>query len=488
MRKLPIRVRLGLWFSLVFALAVAMLGGVSWHMFEASIYNIQGRELYERVRSVQRFMDSRPETESRAELERAIAETFANTHGGKWLQIRDSNGTWLYRSPHVVQAQPDLPLPRAAAASGTIVRFNAEGIAVLALVKPIQTHGLPYTVEMGMTLNYTREILDSFLRTVLILTPFALLLAGLAGYFMSRKAFEPIMAIAKEARSIDRNSLNRRLIVPESHDEISHLSETLNHMLGRIEAGFRSVREFTANAAHELRTPITVMRTEVDIALCFPRSDREYVDSLKQVQAEAERMAGIIDDLLSLARADADTEILHFQPTPLEQLLEQAISPWRAKMMETGIRLEVAVPAEELIVECDRPGILRILNIFLENAWKHTPEGGWIRVSLQPSPESVSLTVGDSGVGIAAEHLSHIFDRFYRAGKPLHTATLGSGIGLALAKQIAERHGTKIEVHSVLGEGSSFSLALKRLSSTPDTAADTKIFLERKEEQLSFLR
>ena len=281
-RRLPIRVRLTLWYSLVFAAALFSIGLGSLWMVHRAIDELENNELQQRVRSVRRFLESRPANEAPEQRRDAIAAAYSVSHGSKWLQVIDEHGEWLYRSPHVAAVYPNLVLPEQATESGTYFAYTAESVPVRALIEPIAVRGVRYTVQTGLSLTKTLVVLSSFRMQLFLLTTVGLIVSSLAGYFMSRKALSPIAAIAAEAQRINDKNLNSRLPALESRDELASLSNTLNQMLGRIEAGYKSVRSFTANAAHELRSPVALLRAEIEVALAFPRDAVYYRDTCER--------------------------------------------------------------------------------------------------------------------------------------------------------------------------------------------------------------
>jgi signal transduction histidine kinase len=464
-RHLPIRVRLTLWYSLVFAAALLCLGFASLWMVHRAIDDLENNELQQRVRSVRRFVEARPAHESPTQLHDAIAAAFDNSHGNKWLQVIDEHGTWLYRSPHVSAVYPDLVLPQQAPPAGTYFTYTAESIRVRALIAPITVHGVGYTVQTGLTLSKTLAILSNFRIQMSMLTVLGLLLSSLAGYFMSRKALTPIAAIASEAQRINDKNLNSRLPALQTRDELAALSNTLNQMLARIEAGYQSVRSFTANAAHELRSPVALLRAETEVALAFPRDAAYYRDTCERVLRNSVQMSRLIDQLLALARADAGVEVLHLEPVNLPDLLDEVAGEWSERFAEARIDFRTGLTAAEFWTEADYVALKRLLNILLENAWRYTPSGQSVTLVLATRIQGASRTAAeigviDTGIGISAEDQPRIFQRFCRIARPLHGEFSGSGLGLVLAQWIAERHGSTIALQSSPGNGSRFSLLL----------------------------
>jgi heavy metal sensor kinase len=464
---LPIRVRLTLWYSFIFATALFCLGFACLWIVHRAITQIEDGELQQRVRSVNEFLDAYQDKESSAQLRASFTGLYDVSHGKKWLQVIDEHGNWLYRSPHVAAVYPTLVLPGQAPQSGTYFTYSAESLHIRALIKPINVRGVKYTVQTGLTLDKTLGILATVRERLALLTLSGLLISSLAGYLMSRKALTPIAVIADEARRINDKNLNTRLPELATRDELAALSNTLNQMLDRIEAGYQSVRSFTANAAHELRTPVARLSAEAEVALAFPRDAAYYRDTCRRVLANSMQMTHLIDQLLLLARADANVEVLKMEPVNLPDLIAEVTDQWIDRFAEAHIEFSCEIQASEFWLDGDYQALARLLNILLENAWRYTSSGKSVIVALREHARVAGLTaaeisVEDTGIGISAQDQERIFERFCRVARPLHGEFSGSGLGLALAQWIAKRHGSVIELQSSPGEGSRFSIYVQR--------------------------
>jgi heavy metal sensor kinase len=343
---------------------------------------------------------------------------------------------------------------------GTVTEFHQGTRYVRSLAYPIRANGRAYSVQTGLALNKSMALLSVFRAQMWLLTPAVLILAAIGGHIMSRKALAPVAAIATEARRITDKNLEIRLPIATTRDEISHLSETLNQMLARVELGVRSIRDFTANAAHELRTPLALIRTEVEVALSVRRSAEEYREACEQVQLETVRMTALIDNLLMLARVDAATESLRLEPVEANALARTVGDKWKHVMQLALLSFSVISTADALFVAGDVDSLRRLLNILLDNAVRYTAPGGAVSLQVAHNEGRILFTVRDTGIGIAPEHHARIFDRFYRVDRRRDGSSGGSGLGLALAKWIAEKHDTAIVIDSSAGGGTAFQFSL----------------------------
>ncbi len=469
MKTLPIRIRLTVWYSVMFATAALLLSLTSWWMLRRSIDVTLHQEFQERVDDVRmqlRQFNAEPSSEP---MQARFDAIYHFRDDGKWLQILDENGAWIYRSPRMVAANAALALPRSLSSVGNTSEFEQGTRHVRTFSSAVSVDGHSYSVELGASTNKQQALLRHFGLELLFLTPLVLLAAVVAGHNMSRNALNPVTLITLEARRISERNLDLRLPVSTTDDEISQLSATLNNMLARIDAGYRSVRDFTANASHELRTPLARLRTEVEVALLRPRSREEYTETLLNVQDSAEEMTRLTGNLLMLARADADSAALTLEPVDLWQLVLTAQAEWSTIAAQLNLSLKAerigteSNPSDPAVVLGDSSSLLRLLRILLDNACKYTPAGGTINIRVEVTNDIVNMSVQDSGIGISEGEQKRVFERFYRANTEKVHPKSGSGLGLSLASWIAEQHESTISLESRLGSGSCFLLSFKRI-------------------------
>jgi signal transduction histidine kinase len=465
--QMPIRIRLSISYFVIFSVAGVLLCCAAYFMAQRSLYLALDHELDEHVDDVRDFFAAHNLAN---DLERARQETaaeFGLKDDGKWLQIADDRGHWIYRARRMLIAPHDMPAASALPPEGGYIEFGARLKRVRALRRAFRLDGHTFVVETGSTLTKTDQTLLVFRNGLLLIVPAVFLMAGFAGHMMSRSALTPVAAIAREAQRIhDGNLENARLPQLKTRDELAHLSSTLNEMLERIESGVRSVRDFTAYASHELRTPVAMIRTEADLALQQPRSNSEYREAIEVIGSEAQRMSALLDSLLFLARADAGAEQVQLEPVDARRLCSQAFEKFRLFFQRARISFFASLPPGRVMVMADAPYLQRLLNIVLENAAKYTSEGGRVDLALDVSAGSARFEVSDTGIGIPLMDRPHIFERFRRAANACDAHVNGSGLGLALAAWIADHHHTQIEVESNVGAGSSFSWHLPLVPST----------------------
>jgi heavy metal sensor kinase len=290
--------------------------------------------------------------------------------------------------------------------------------------------------------------------------PPVLLLAGAAGYWISRRALAPVDAIAEAARSTTAHDLARRLELPGAADELQRLTVTFNEMLARLQASFTQVTRFTADASHELRTPVALVRSTAELTLRHPRDAQEYREALTEILNEAERMSGLIANLLTLARVDAGSETLTFETVDVGSLLRHASSRCEPLAHAKQISIERSIGDQSILVRGDPRAFERLFVILIDNAVRYTPEGGRVRVAAKAVHDDAVITVADTGIGIPPEEIPLIFERFYRVDPARSRDLGGAGLGLSIARWIGEAHRASIHVDSTPGRGSVFEVRI----------------------------
>lgn len=301
----------------------------------------------------------------------------------------------------------------------------------------------------------------SLLRLILIGLPIALIVAGFAGMFMARRALRPVDEITRTVQAINATDMTRRIPAQPSPDEIGRLTETLNSMLDRLQAGFDKESRFTADASHELRTPLTAIKGQIGVALSRPRTPDEYQTTLNQIQHETDRLIRLANDLLFLTRLDAATPV---RETPesidLSDLLGAVVDQLCIIAADKRITITSDIP-DSLPIMGVTDHLIRLFLNLMDNAVKYTPIGGSIHVTAEQAKHEVCIMIRDTGKGIAPEHLPHVFERFYRAESDRKYSG-GTGLGLAIAHQIVREHAGSIRVDSKVGAGTCITVCLPK--------------------------
>jgi heavy metal sensor kinase len=286
-----------------------------------------------------------------------------------------------------------------------------------------------------------------------------LIAASAGGYWISRRALAPVDEISRAAQRISIENLTDRLQVPRTGDQLQRLSETLNAMLSRLEASVRRMTQFTADASHELRAPVSLIRTTAEVAvLKRDRPAHEYLEALDEVLEESERTSQVVDSLMLLARADFGKESLERVPADACSIVRGAAEQGERLVRNRGVDFTLDLPPNPIPIQADPEALRRALLILMDNAAKYTTRGGSVKVGLARRDGWAVASVADTGIGIGPQDLAYIFDRFWRADKARSREQGGAGLGLSIAKWIVDMHGGIISVQSEPGMGSVFEI------------------------------
>ena len=289
--------------------------------------------------------------------------------------------------------------------------------------------------------------------------PAALLISGFGGWLLAGKSLAPVLEMSDQAELITARSLDQRLKVKNREDELGRLASVFNELLSRLNRSFESMREFMADASHELRTPVAIIRGEADVALSQDRSTADYKEALRVIQDESRHLSRIIDDLLELARAEAGQRPLEHEDFYLNDLVEDCCRSAQVLANSSGVSLSMQ-PSPDVPFRGDKSMLTRMLLNLVHNAIKFTPPPGSVLVSLRVTGDCVEIAVADTGVGIEADLAGRVFSRFYKNDRGRKSAIAGAGLGLSIAKWVAEAHGGSISLESSPGRGSTFTISL----------------------------
>jgi two-component system OmpR family sensor kinase len=381
----------------------------------------------------------------------------------RWVQIVDGQGHVLARSANLgaasLPAPPEL-LARMAAGDTvfqTLDHFAEEPVRIVSL--PVQTGSFRYAVQVAGSLDDVRHVIGS--ASVMFGGMALALLVALtvASASITRWVFRAIDDIVGHAQRIGEVNLDQRLPHPGTRDEIGRLVDTLNAMLDRIDQGFQIQRRFTSDASHELRSPLSRLRAEIEITLRRPRQASEYVDTLRSCMEEVERLTLLVEELLALARFDAGQDRDRSAATSLGDIAGGAIQRVQATAQRRRIALSLQVEAPVHAAIGEGAATLIVVNL-LENAVKFTPEDGNVSVRIYRENGEACLCIADSGPGIGVDDLPHLFERFYRGASARSGDVAGAGLGLALTQSIVQGHGGRIEAANLPAGGAAFTVHL----------------------------
>lgn len=470
---MSIRLRLTLWYTgvlalilVVFSLAVYLVLSVRLRAELDHLLDLKAKELRQSVGlGLGEGQDLARALESGA-VELPAMEVF--TSPGVYLQLLDLEGEVVARSVNLGSA--DLPgsperVERVGRGLATFETVDEGGTRLRLLSRPLYSRGqLLGTIQVATSLGATDRALLQ-VRLLLIMGSAAGLAAAAAGgVFLARRALNPIDRMTRTAQALARSGdLGQRIARVERVDELGRLASTLNGMLERIEDLFQTQARFVANASHELRTPLTVLRGNVDLLQRGAIVDPEIRDkALANIGEEAKRMSRLVSDLLLLARAEAGLEI-EKEPVALAPLLTEACA--EARLLADGREIELRVDSVSPILG-DALRLRQVLLNLLDNAIRATPPDGRVRLGCSANERAVTITVADTGRGIGAEHLAHVFEPFYRVANGDEDYE-GSGLGLTICREIAEAHGGRIHLDSTPGRGTTAVLVLPAYDSQP---------------------
>ena len=388
---------------------------------------------------------------------------------GTLVRMLDTKGQTAYVSP----AFSALSLPTASFTDplhgipwqSTVTAHNGQAVRMYSVA--LSDNGTVFGVlQVGESLAQLTSTLQSITIALLAITPFMLLFGAIGSYWLAKRAFRPVIQLTRTTREIKAGDLNRRVPVPRARDEIYELALTFNEMIGRLEQVFIQQRRFVADASHELRTPVTVIRSITDVALEEPLAFEECVTALREINAESERLGQLLNDLLTLARADEEHLPLEREPIRLDLLALDVVEAMETLASERGIDLH-AQKMEPATILGDTVRLIQVLMALVDNALTYTNTGGKVTLSMEARDAEARLVIRDSGIGIAPQDIPHIFERFYRADPARSRAAGGSGLGLSIAEWVVRAHGGSISVESQVGQGTTFTVTLPLAPSTP---------------------
>jgi heavy metal sensor kinase len=340
----------------------------------------------------------------------------------------------------------------ATAEDGTRYRFYS-------LLMPTGIFSQPAIMHIGRSLELQRGVLKEYLLFYLYFVPLVLGISVALAWYQAGRALKPFEEITRTAEKITYENLNMQIVTAHKEDEVQRLVQSFNAMVKRLDESFSQMRKFNADVAHELRTPLSIIQGETELALQSPNLPEEFRGVLVSNLEELDRLTRIVNDLLTLSEAEAGRQVLAKQPVDIGKLLEDLVDQMRLLVSDRNLRIEVRC-APDLWIDADELWLRRAVLNLLDNAIKYSRQGGVIEIHAGRQDSFVNLRVRDDGIGIHPKDLPHIFDRLYRADPARNRDSGGTGLGLALVKWVVGVHGGTIDVESEPDRGTLFIISL----------------------------
>lgn len=460
MNRITISLRLTLWFGLIFLAGWVLFGAAMWLNLKHTLTDERHTTLSRRMDRLEQLL-VKTAGESTPDRNQDFKD-FAHATGNGLAKIFRADGSLAYPSPSAAATRFPWPSIRADREE-QFLEVNAADQPYWVLVRRCTFGDQTLYLAGAAPAAGNLLVLGRFWEGLLASAPLLLLVSSIGGYWLSRRALEPVDRITHTARSISIRNLSERLPESGSADELARLTETFNAMLARLESAVNQIKQFTADASHELRGPLSFVRTVSEVALRNPAIDADSRQSFEDIVEEVGKASALLEDMLTLARADAEREGASLAPLDIARVVTEACERAAPLAAERNLTLSVSpLPPESVRVLGDFDGLRRLVWILLDNALKYTHTPGNIRVDLLVSAGKAAVRVVDSGIGIPAADLPHVFNRFYRAD-PSRSQTEGAGLGLAIAKWIANLHHADLELSSEVSKGTTAQLILPTL-------------------------
>jgi two-component system heavy metal sensor histidine kinase CusS len=450
-----LRIRLFLLYIILFLTSMICLGCFSYWYLSQALASSRQHTMEARENRVIQFLNTWPEKDTSLSMAEKLRQLSVGIASTDIIQVYELDGTLIYSTRG--DSSLRVPWPNKSCIDRCYGLVQSNGHHIRTLNHVVIMGGQKVRLSLSGIMDEHFEILRAVRNSYLLFCPL-LLLASVAGSFvLSNRALEPVSRMTTEARKIGIQDLERRLPVPDTGDELQLLAETWNELLGRIETAVARLTQFTGDLSHDLSTTITIMLTTAGLALSRERSNEEYRTALSTISVECEATSQLLDDLLAVARADLVHQNIEWKPVDVSEIVREVCQHFeaRAKLKDQSLTVDIS---SEIWTLGDLSLLRRMVAILLDNAIKYTPESGSVLISLMNRDEIIQLQVSDTGIGIPAEALPRIFDRFYRVDEARSQNEGSSGLGLSIAKWVVEAHQSTINVDSTPGEGSTFTV------------------------------
>ncbi len=455
---MPLRFRLVALYALILAAVIGAFSALLVVRLRATLVSAVDTELDARARAIGIVAELE---DGRWSIERKSGIDDDYAAGGRlYYVVVDGQGKCVLASPlaRALGRGAEAGGPRDAQVAGRHLREVVVTLMKSSDEDEAAMRGAVLRIAVGEDMADADATVSTLLQQLAIVGPLVLVASLAGGLLLAGRALRPIGRMGAAAAEISASDLSRRIEV-EGNDELARLARTLNATFDRLQEAFDRQTRFTADASHELRTPLSIVAGNVELALKRPRTVEEYRESLVEIQEATQRMQSIVEGLLTLARADAQSVPFARNPVPLGALCEEVVRLHRTVAEQREVSLVVEAPAE-VVVPGDADRLRDLVSNLVTNAIRYNQKGGRVAVRVAREDGRALLSVEDTGIGIPAEDLPHVFERFYRVDKARSSEAGGSGLGLAIAKWIVDAHAGTITVESIPGKGTRFDVRL----------------------------
>jgi heavy metal sensor kinase len=474
-----LRSRVTTWYVGLLATALLAFGAVLYFAVEGYLTTGLENSLSGEASAIATSLLAFEEEKGAAWMTGEIIEAYAPEQSSRFIRITRKDGTVLYKSGDTRDPYIDTQRIPSAAFSGATKSFRQvvqDGTHHLLLYTLPYTSGsgTEYLIEMGASITPIEKVLYSLLTIILFITPLILVAAALGGHFLMIRPLRPLVALTEHAERIGSHKLGERLPVIPTGDEMERLSLSLNRMISRLEDALAYNRRFSADVSHELRTPLTILRGELEQVAQTSRLQNETRESVGSALEEIDRMAKIVENLLTIARLDSGTDVIDRREVDLGQLAQWTVDQMHLIAEEKRIAMHCTL-SEIAIIQADPARVKQVLVNLLDNAIKYTAAGGEVNLTASISERMAVLEVSDNGIGIPPESLPNVFDRFYRSDRARSRESGGTGLGLSIVQAICNAHEGSVRIRSSEGIGTTVRVELPLSHSRSATPAEPSV-------------